>query len=87
MEMAALQADSKFVIDDNASYVEQGIITARMMDPVAFSRGRVKDNKLGTVCKADLISLANEEEVRKSEALIDNFLKGEIITDLFPTYR
>lgn len=34
----------------------------------------VKDSRRFTVCKADLMSLANEEDARRSEALIDGFL-------------
>lgn len=62
------------------------------MEKVAFQAdsksvmdGSARDNKLGTVCKTDLIFFAYEEDVRKSEALIDNFLKGEITTDFFPS--
>ncbi|MBP2656307.1 MAG: hypothetical protein H6Q73_3876 [Firmicutes bacterium] len=44
--------------------------------------GRKNDHKLRSVCKADLISLANEEENRKSEVLIDSLLKGEVTTSL-----
>ena len=47
------------------------------MVPIEFAKGKVRDCKLSIVCKADLISLANKEEVRKSEVLIDRFLKGK----------
>jgi len=43
-----------------------------------IATNKVMASKLSIVCKADLISLSNEKEIKKSEALIDGFLKGEM---------
>jgi len=49
--------------------------------------GRENDNKSRAVCKADLISVANEEEIRRLEVLIDSLLKGGVTTSLLSTER
>lgn len=86
METGALKTDSKTIIGSNG-YANPGISADQIMLLAELSKRKVKDYKFSTVCKADLISLVNKEEIRKSEALIDSFLKGEITTSLRSPYR
>jgi hypothetical protein len=86
MKKGAVQAGGKCTID-GSSYSKHGVITASIMAVTAFSKGKGIGNKVSIVCKADLISLANEEETRKSEVLIDSFINGEITNNLLSLYR
>ncbi len=67
MAKEALHAGNKHTDDGRSA--EQGVIAASILLPDASAKAHC-----GPVCKADLISLANKEEIRKSVALIDRLL-------------
>ena len=69
MNREAAQTGSKQ--DANTGYIENGLHVSGLVVPVA-----VKAQRQFTAWKADLISLVSAEDTRKSEDLIDGFLKA-----------
>lgn len=67
MEKEAIQTGGK-------QGIQAGSISGIIVPVAAIHEKLVKANRRVTACKADLISLANEEDARRSEALIDGFL-------------
>ena len=70
MAKEALHAGTKHTDDSRSA--EQGVIAVSILLPAASAKAQ--NTYCGPVCKADLISLANKEEIRKSVALIDRLL-------------
>ena len=70
MAKEALHAGNKHTNDGRSG--EQGVIAASIL--LAAASAKAQHTHCNPVCKADLISLANKEEIRTSVALIDRLL-------------
>ena len=70
MAKEALHAGNKHTNDGRSA--EPGVIAASILLPAASAKAQ--NMYCGPGCKADLISLANKEEIRKSVTLIDRLL-------------